>query len=195
MSFFAQFAHDGKTVDGSENNTIVNTSSIILGGTRAPCIVEEMKWNEHEGAKTVQIKWKLMDGDFKGRIFFQKIDIYANKFGTTEPDLKKRFRAANVLQRLFMLLGAQPPQQEPTDADFAVMVGQIAGLAIEVYGMNGRKGNWVSEIQPAKGFECVTGTEEAPESSAPDGAAGGQQQATGGSGAASTTTTAAAGGW
>ena len=43
MGFFDQFSQDGKTVDGSEENTTVVTSNILPGGTRAVSIIEEVK--------------------------------------------------------------------------------------------------------------------------------------------------------
>ncbi len=159
MSFFNQFAFEGKAVDGSEENTTVQTSSIVPGGTKAVSVLEEIKWDEYEGHRKIKVRWKLAAGEFTGRVVFQNLDLFAKKYGTQEPDENKAFRAANTLKRLFMLTGAPIPDAEPTDADFAQMVGKMAGIAIEVWAMNGREGNWVSEIQPSKGFENVTGTE------------------------------------
>ena len=160
MGFFDQFAHEGKTVDGSEENTTVQTSSIVPGGTKAVAMLEEVKWDEYEGHRKVKARWKLASGGFTGRVIFQNIELYAvDRNNNNEPDPKKSFRAANVLRRLFMLTGASIPDHEPTDADFAQMVGKMAGISIELWEMNGKSGNWVSEIQPAKGFESVDGTE------------------------------------
>ena len=49
--------------------------------------------------------------------------------------------------------------QLATDADFAQMVGKMAGISIEIWEIEGKEGNWVSEIQPSKGFETVDGEE------------------------------------
>jgi len=160
MGFFDQFAHEGKKVDGSEENTTVQTSSFIPGGTRAVAMIESMKWDEYEGHRKVKVQWRLAAGDFAKQVVFQNIDLFAKKFGTQEDDEKKAFRAANVLRRLFMLTGAPIPDSEPTDADFAQLVSKVAGIAIEVWENDqGKSGNWISEIQPSKGFENVTGTE------------------------------------
>lgn len=159
MGFFDQFAQDGKKVDGSEENTIVQTSSFVPGGTRAVAMIEECKWDEYQGHEKIKVRWKLASGGFAKRVVFQNIDIF-------NEDEKKAFRAANVLKRLFMLTGAPIPDSKPSDADFAQMVGKMAGIAIEVWSINGKSGNWVSEIQPSKGFEFVDGTEE-PEKTAP----------------------------
>lgn len=159
MGFFDQFAHEGKKVDGSEENTVVQTSSTVPGGTKAVSIIEEVRWDEYEGHRKVKVRWKLVAGGFANRVIFQNIDLFAVKYGTQEPDEKKAFRAANVLKRLFMLTGAPIPDAEPTDADFAQMVGKMAGISIELWEMDGKSGNWVSEIQPSKGFENVDGTE------------------------------------
>lgn len=159
MGFFDQFAHEGKKVDGSEENTTVHTSSTLPGGTRAVSVIEEMKWDEYEGVRKIKVRWKLADTDLKGRTTFQNLELYARDRKTGEPDKKKAFRAANVLRRLFMLTGVPVPDAEPTDADFAQMVGKMAGIAIELWENDGKSGNWVSEIQPAKGFESCVGTE------------------------------------
>ncbi|AUR91794.1 hypothetical protein NVP1164O_58 [Vibrio phage 1.164.O._10N.261.51.A7] len=159
MGFFDQFAHEGKKVDGSEENATVQTSSIVPGGTKAVAMLESVKWDEYEGNRKVKAQWKIAAGTFTGRVVFQNIELFAKKFGTQEADEKKAFRAANVLKRLFMLTGAPIPDVEPTDADFAQMVGKMAGISIELWEMNGKSGNWISEIQPSKGFENVDGTE------------------------------------
>lgn len=158
MSFFDQFAQDGKKVDGSKENTVVQTSNTIPGGTKAKAIIEEMKWDEYEGHRKVKVRWKLADTSFKGKVTFQNIELFAVDFNTKQPDPKKAFRAANVLKRLFMLTGVPIPDVEPTDADFAQMVGKMAGIGIELWENDqGKNGNWISEIQPTKDFESKDG--------------------------------------
>lgn len=178
MSFFDKYAFDGKKVDGSAEQSNVQANDFIPGGTRAIANIEEFKWNEFQGKRTIRIRWKLIDGDFKGRVTFQKIDLEPLKDG--KPDEKKAFRQANVLKRLFMLTGATIPDNEPTDADFAQMVGSMAGIAIEVWASIGRdgqpaSGNWISEIHPTQGFECVTGNKEPKLNPSQPGGSGGNQ--------------------
>ena len=152
MGFFDQFAVDGKKVDGSEENSSVPVALIIPGGTKAVAMIEEVKWDEYQGDRKVKVRWKLASGSFAKRVVFQSIKIF-------DKDENKSFRAANVLRRLFMLTGAPIPDAEPTDADFAQMVGKMAGISIEIWEMDGKEGNWISEIQPSKGFETVDGEE------------------------------------
>ena len=159
MGFFDQFAVDGKKVDGSEENSSVPVSSIVPGGTKAVAVIEEVKWDEYEGNRKVKVRWKLASGGFAKRVIFQNIEIFAKDRKTGERDEKKAFRAANVLRRMFMLTGAPIPDSEPTDADFAQMVGKMAGISIEIWEMDNKSGNWISEIQPSKGFETVDGEE------------------------------------
>lgn len=150
MGFFDQFAVDGKKVDGSEENSSVQVSSIVPGGTKAIAALEEIKWDEYQGTEKVKVRWKLATTSFAKQVVFQNINLY-------DPDEGKAFRAANVLRRLFMLTGAPIPDSKPTDADFAQMVGKMAGISIEIWEIEGKSGNWISEIQPSKGFESEDG--------------------------------------
>jgi len=169
MSFFEQF--DGP-VDGSAENSNSQPIDVFPGGTRVVYAIEEAKKvaNDGENANVnrdgnryYEFKCKILDGDFKGRVFFLKIKCFS-------ADPKKNAKEANRLMRLYLLAkntdaGIVPPIEEPDNAALMPLVNKPMGATLETFEMlteNDNKyiaGNWVSELLDprAEGFTCVTG--------------------------------------
>lgn len=51
----------------------------IPDGTRVLSAVEECKEDEYEGEKYFSLKWRILDGEYKNRIIFQKLKVFSEK--------------------------------------------------------------------------------------------------------------------
>lgn len=51
----------------------------IPDGSRVLASVEECKDDEWEGERFFSLKWRILDGEFKNRIIFQKLKVFSQK--------------------------------------------------------------------------------------------------------------------
>jgi hypothetical protein len=103
MSFWA--TSDGKTATGEvqENNFDP------LPDGYYPVMEEEIKINEYQGKRTIQMKTRVIGEGFgKNRVLFLKLNAF-------DDDEKKRDRAINLLVKLANTLGVALPKSEPDD--------------------------------------------------------------------------------
>lgn len=139
-------------IDGTPDSAFAQSMVIIPDGTRATAKIEKFTNSTRDGQSLLNIQWRLIDGDFKNRIVFQKIHVFDG-----EP--KKRHRALNMLKLIYGLCGIKPVSADaPSDAFLAQFHGRMAGIVIQEWQANGKGGNWVSEVHPASGFVSETGT-------------------------------------
>lgn len=157
MSFWA--LNDGTTAES-------NTSFESGGGDFDPipantgCIaaIEEAKWDEYEGDRFINLKWRVMKpSEYEKRVIFQKIKVFGtarDKDKKATSDKAKRMLAAidaNAGGKL-LKLGA-----EPSDMDLmSALVGKMMAIKVMIWKMKGedgeeRVGNWISAVAPAKG--------------------------------------------
>lgn len=172
QDFWGQF--EG-SVDGSAEAANVEQTGFdsINGGTFAPAMATEIKLTDNQAAidaaitggwtapaleKFYNVKWKIIGGDYKDRIVFQKI----RPFGQ---DRKKATRQANVLRRLMLLTGCQIGAGAPTEVELAAALNKPLFIGIALWENKNERtgewsnGNWISHINPAEaGMEPVTGT-------------------------------------
>lgn len=141
MSFFQ--SKTGKQLTGSEEDSFAGGFKIIPDGTTAPAMIKTFLINESDAMNQFyEIQWKLVDGEFKGTQVRQKIACFDTK-------AEKAERALNMLLRLFKLLKIDPTENAPTEEDLAPMQGKILGIKIQEWSMDGKNGNWVSEVHIA----------------------------------------------
>ena len=91
------------------------------------------------------VEWRLMNAPFKGTAVRQKIDIFSD-------NPAKADRAKEMFMLLFNLCNINPNPSGPTANDLYLLQKKICGLRIQEWELNGKTGNWVSELHPASGF-------------------------------------------
>lgn len=140
-------------VDGSPSKAFTNMIKIIPDGTQAIARLCEYKMHEFEsGQKIYNATWQLLEGDYKGIRVRQKLSAF-------DEDENKAYRARNMMKLLNNLGEVEyGHENEPAQADLNKNIGLIAGIIIQQWQMDGKEGNWVSEVHPSEGFETKTGT-------------------------------------
>ena len=137
--------------DGSQ---VENTTSFEMGGgdikpipnnTALIAAIEEAKWADYQGESYINLKWRVMrPSEFANRVIFQKLKVFSDKQG----DKAKQMLAAidaNCGGKLAKL------RDTPQDEDLMMsLVGKPVAIKVQVWDMNGKKGNWISAVAPAK---------------------------------------------
>ena len=70
---------DGKEVESKSEFEAGGGFEVIPDGTRVLAAVEECKDDEWEGERFFNLKWRILDGDYKNRIIFQKLKVFSQK--------------------------------------------------------------------------------------------------------------------
>jgi hypothetical protein len=155
-------------ISGTVDEAFSKTYSQIPDSTTAISRIEGFENKEYMGTQYLQIQWVLTEGEFAGRHVFQKLHVF-------DHDAKKRHRFLNLLKLIYGLFNIKPLDAEPPSDQFLMRFkDKVAGIKIQLTEPNkdtGKQYNWVSEVAPAKGFECVTGYSPAPQRKVPEGSA------------------------
>ena len=144
MSFWQK--QDGSAVEtstsfesgGGEIQPIPNNTQLIAA-------IEEAKWSEYQGEHYINLKWRVMrPQEYAKRVLFHKLKVFSPKQG----DKAKQMLAAidaNCGGKLAKLKDA------PDDMDLmTALVGKSMAIKVQVWDMDGKKGNWISAVAPAK---------------------------------------------
>jgi hypothetical protein len=144
--------------DGNPDNAFTQDFGLIPDGTKAFARIEDFsviqKPSSAYGAasKIYEVKWVIAQGDYVGRIIFQKIRCF-------DEDEKKRFKALNMLRLIMNLSDVPAPNVAPDNYFLSQMVGKVLGIKIKEYSMpksdgSGglNEGNFISEVHAIKGF-------------------------------------------
>lgn len=140
-------------LSGSAEDAFSKTFKQVPDNTMALAKIVSFKNENFDGQRYLKVDWLLTAGDFKGQHVFQKLHVF-------DTDPKKRHRSLNMFMLMYKLFGLSPESKEaPVDSDLAIFESKFAGIKIQETAPNdkGRQYNWVSEVWPAQGFECVTG--------------------------------------
>jgi hypothetical protein len=152
----------GQEITGSAKDSFLQDFTTIPDGTTAlaaikSCSVVEAPATQYKEAdKFIEVIYNIVSDDYKNREVTQKIKVFNGK-----PE--QIHRNLNMLKRLFMLCNYKPTHNnEPTNQDLSAMVGKILGIKIAEWSMPKQdggmmEGNFVREINDAKGFECNVG--------------------------------------
>jgi hypothetical protein len=147
-------------ITGSAQDAFAKDAFVIIpNGTMALARIGAFINAEYQGNKYLSIDWILTDGEFKDQKVNQKLKVYGDPLA--RDIAKAKHRALNMLKLIYQLFNVKPKHPgEPTDQDLSVFVGKIAGIKIRETEPNddGKQYNWVSEVHPASGFKCETGT-------------------------------------
>jgi len=159
MSFWQK--QDGSAVEssttfesgGGEITPIPNNTALIGA-------IEEAKWSEYQGEHYINLKWRIMrPAEFANRVIFQKVKVFNAKQG----DKAKQMLAAidaNAGGKLAKLKDA------PEDMDLmTALVGKAMAIKVQIWDIDGKTGNWISAVSPAKSQAPVQA--QAPKPSAP----------------------------
>ena len=145
MSFWQK--QDGSAVEntttfeagGGEIQPIPNNTALIGA-------IEEAKWADWEGESYINLKWRVMrPAEYANRVIFQKLHVM--KHGDKGDKAKRMLMAidANCGGKLAKL------RDTPQDEDLMMsLVGKPVAIKVQVWEINGKTGNWISAIAPAK---------------------------------------------
>ena len=144
MSFWQK--QDGSAVEssttfesgGGEITPIPNNTALIGA-------IEEAKWSEYQGEHYINLKWRVMrPAEYANRVLFQKLKVFSPKQG----DKAKQMLAAidaNAGGKLAKLKDA------PEDMDLmTALVGKAMAIKVQIWDIDGKTGNWISAVAPAK---------------------------------------------
>jgi len=137
MSFFKKSTGENATGERAETTS---GGEPITDGTTATSMIEEIKYDEYDGERFISAKWKVLDGEFKNRVAFQKIKVFNEKETTADS-------AKETLFRLFTLCGATAPETEPTDMELMkALCNKPLAPRFRIWEFDGKKGNWIDAI-------------------------------------------------
>lgn len=138
-------------------------SGVIPDGTMALAQIDSFYNAEHEGMRTINIDWEIIDGDFYGKKVTQKLKVIDPDPRDKNPE-KTRYRCLNMMMLIYKMFNVSPKSNEaPTDKDLSVFTGKKAGIRIQETQPNneGKTYNYISEVHPEAGFKCETGVKHA----------------------------------
>ena len=124
--------------------------SPIPKGTVVNVIAEEVKWKEFNAdPEFIEVKWSIVDGEYKGRKIFQKIH-------TQSSDPQKATKAQRMLGAINFNAkgGLEKLSHKPTDSELTnALTFKKMALKLEVWKMDQddgttKEGNWVSAVSP-----------------------------------------------
>lgn len=153
----------GQAITGDADKAFIQSFQTIPEGTTAVAtikvfeVVEKPATDYAEQSKFIQITYKLLEGDFKGREVQQKIKVFDGKPEQIE-------RSLNMLMRVMKLCDYKPSHNnEPTTQELSTMCGKILGIMIGEWSMPKKDGtgvmdgNFVREVHSSEGFASETG--------------------------------------
>jgi len=145
MAFWDTNEGDAITKETTSTDYEVSTAMApIPDGSVLKAIPTEAKWAEYEGDRYINIRWDVIDGEFKSRVIFHKIRVMSAK--ATQKDKALRMLAAidaNAGGKLMELSG------EPTDQQLSYLCNKPMEIRVRIWEMNDKVGNWVEAVSSA----------------------------------------------
>lgn len=140
---------DGKKVEKQASYDAGNMEP-IPHNTQVLAVVDEAKWvspheNDDDQTDKVKIRWTVLGPkEYKGRVIFQKLKVFADKPTTRDKALKMLAAIdTNAGGKLSLIDG------EPEDDDLmSALVNKQMILNLQVWEFGDNKGNWVSAVSP-----------------------------------------------
>ncbi|WP_297922076.1 hypothetical protein [uncultured Agitococcus sp.] len=137
-----------------DGSAVENTTSFEMGGgdikpipnnTALIAAIEEAKWAEYDGEHYINLKWRVMrPADYANRVIFQKLHVF---------DPKKGDKAKQMLAAIDANCGGKLARlnDAPEDHDLmTALIGKPMAAKVQVWEINGKTGNWISAVSPAK---------------------------------------------
>ncbi len=136
-------------VSGTEEAAFLSGFGVIPDKTMAVSSIVHFQYMAPQGREPhYEIKWKIIDGPYKNRNLWQKINAFS-------PNGDKALRAKNMMMLLFKSHGISPVSgRPPSNEDLLAFQGKVSTIQIMVWTMardDGTigEGNWVSEVHAA----------------------------------------------
>lgn len=104
---------DGKAVESKSEFELGGGFEVIPDGSRVLAAVEECKDDQWEGERFFNLKWRILEGDYKNRIIFQKLKVFSSKE-------KQRDNAITMLAAIDANAGGKLMASGKEPTDFAI---------------------------------------------------------------------------
>lgn len=154
---------DGKAVESKSEFELGGGFEVIPDGSRVLAAVEECKDDQWEGERFFNLKWRILEGEYKNRIIFQKLKVFSSKE-------KQRDNAITMLAAIDANAGGKlmASGKEPTDFAIAsALANRPMILLLRVWESEDKQktGNYVAGVFSRQQTKAST----APKQSAPSG--------------------------
>lgn len=152
---------DGKAVESKSEFELGGGFEVIPDGSRVLAAVEECKDDQWEGERFFNLKWRILEGEYKNRIIFQKLKVFSSKE-------KQRDNAITMLAAIDANAGGKlmASGKEPTDFAIAsALANRPMILLLRVWESEDKQktGNYVAGVFSRQQTKAST----APKQSAP----------------------------
>lgn len=133
-----------ENITGSEQDAFAPNFTAIPEGTHAVAEIKVVEFLQPQDKRPMyEVKWKIVGGDFKNRMIFQKIRCF-------DEDESKAIRQRNILMLLFKTANVPIPAGQPLNHDLAHFQGRICNIKIGLMKADdGKEYNFVREIHSA----------------------------------------------
>ncbi len=144
--------------DGTEAQTSTSFESgggdiqPIPNNTQLIAAIEEAKWADYQGDSYINLKWRVMrPAEYANRVLFHKVKVFG--MATDKDKAAVADKAKMMLRAIDANCGGKLSRlnEAPNDMDLmTALVGKPMAIKVQVWDMDGKKGNWISAVAPAK---------------------------------------------
>lgn len=151
---------DGKEAEAKNDFEMGGGFEVIPDGSRVLAAVEECKDDEWEGERFFSLKWRILEGDYKNRIIFQKLKVFSQKE-------KQRDNAITMLAAIDANAGGKlmASGKEPTDFAIAsALANRPMILLLRVWESDDKQksGNYVAGVFGRQQTKAATAAKSKP---------------------------------
>ena len=128
---------------------------------------EEVANKEWEDDRYINIKARIVTGDYANRVVFLKLKVYETNSQYYKAEA--RDKAIQKLVKLYQILKVKLPNGEPDDRSLSQLADKPLDIMLDVWKDNDTKevkGNWLANLA-AKGEEVKGGGKPSPSRNAP----------------------------
>lgn len=144
--------------DGTEAQTSTSFESgggdiqPIPNNTQLIAAIEEAKWADYQGDSYINLKWRVMrPAEYANRVLFHKVKVFG--MSTDKDKAATADKAKMMLRAIDANCGGKLSRlsEAPNDMDLmTALVGKPMAIKVQVWDIDGKKGNWISAVAPAK---------------------------------------------
>ena len=156
---------DGKAVESKSEFELGGGFEVIPDGSRVLAAVEECKDDQWEGERFFNLKWRILEGEYKNRIIFQKLKVFSSKE-------KQRDNAITMLAAIDANAGGKlmASGKEPTDFAIAsALANRPMILLLRVWESEDKQktGNYVAGVFSRQQTKAVPAPKQSAQSNEP----------------------------
>ncbi len=156
---------DGKAVESKSEFELGGGFEVIPDGSRVLAAVEECKDDQWEGERFFNLKWRILEGEYKNRIIFQKLKVFSSKE-------KQRDNAITMLAAIDANAGGKlmASGKEPTDFAIAsALANRPMILLLRVWESEDKQktGNYVAGVFSRQQTKAAPATKQSAPSNEP----------------------------